>query len=203
MYARLGHHRDFNSWKKAVRQGEVFVTSGPLLSFKVNGEEAGRVVRLPAGGGEVVVDATMTSALPLREFELVRSGVVQDIEVTKLDDGEVHRLRIRRQMQIQKSCWLAVRGRGVPIRSLKNSISGDAPWIETDAVAHSGIIRVIVNDQPIRSDKDATTLIQLMRKQQEYYRESGRYNQADDRLRMLDLFDQAIHGFQKRHSNKG
>ncbi len=198
MYVKTGGRRDFDSWKKAVNRGAVFVTSGPLLEFTVNGVEAGGVVKLPAAGGEVVLDATLRSPLPLRDFEAVQSGEILDTKVSKSRHGAVHKLRIRQQIKINRSCWLSVRGRGVPIESLKNSIQGDAPWIETDAVAHSGIIRIIVDNQPIRSAPDATALTQLLRTQQEYYRTKGRYTEAGNRLKMLELFERAIEELQSR-----
>ena len=198
MYVRTGGRNDFPSWKNAVRQGEVFVTSGPLLEFTVDGRQAGGIVRLPAGGGEVVVDAEMASPQPLHDFELVQSGNVLNCEVTEETAGAVHRRQIRKRLRIENSCWLAVRGRGVPIRSLKASIQREAPWVETDAVAHSGIVRVIVDDHPIRSESDITSLITLLRNQQQYYRTQARYSEGRHRLRMQDLFEQAIEELRSR-----
>ncbi len=123
-----------------------------------------------------------------------------NIKVSESRHGAVHQLQIRQRVRINRSCWLGVRGRGVPIESLKNSIQGDATWIETDAVAHSGIVRIIVDDQPIRSEPDATALIQLLREQQEYYRTEGRYTEAEDRLKMLALFERAVEELQSRRS---
>lgn len=191
-YVMTGGRRDFAAWKQAVQRGRVFVTSGPLLSFTVNGLDAGSTITLPAGGGFVTVDAELTSPLTLREFEILQSGRVLTTKPDVSRTGSVHSLKLRQKIRIDKSCWLAVRGRGVPIQSLKNSIKSKESWVETDAIAHSGVIRVLVDDQPIRSSADARTLTKLLRQQQEYYREKGRYQAGADRLAMLDLFENAI-----------
>ncbi len=198
MYVKTDGHDDFQSWKDAVKRGEVFVTSGPLLDFTVNGQGAGSTVRLPAGGGFVTVDAEMTSPLPLHEFQIVRSGKALKIDDEESISGEIHERRIRQRLRIDRSCWLAVRGRSVPIQSLKDSIKSREVWIETDAIAHSGIIRVLVGDQPIRTKTDARELIQQLRTQQQYYREAGRYADGKDRLEMLSLFDQAVQQLESR-----
>jgi len=87
---------------------------------------------------------------------------------------------------------LAVRGEGLSIDSIRTAMRQKESWFKSDAVAHSATIRVIVGDQPIRSDEDANHLTVILQRQQEYYATSGRYARGEQRLRVLDLFEQAI-----------
>lgn len=192
MYVKTGGQIDFTAWKRALSQGAVFVTSGPLLKLTVNGEEIGSELHVARPGQEVLVEAELASPVELKQFELIVSGRPVRCEIEKIRSGPVQRWKLRHNLKVHESCWIAVRGRGVPIQSLVDSIQRDAEWVETDVVAHSGITRVLVGRQPIRSAKSARILIQQLQKQRDYYQNNGRYQSGEHRLKMVDLFDQAI-----------
>src|SRR5205807_448971 len=54
-YARLQEGQEFSyqNWVEAVRAGRTFVTYGPLVNFRVNGQDPGTVIKLPAPGQPV------------------------------------------------------------------------------------------------------------------------------------------------------
>ena len=81
MYVKMDSRRDFQSWKQAVKQGKVFVTSGPILSLSVDGTELGGTVRLPASGGEINIETELASPIGLRTFEIVQNGAPVNAEV--------------------------------------------------------------------------------------------------------------------------
>jgi hypothetical protein len=56
MYVRTGEQRGYPAWKRTVRRGEVFVTSGPLITFRVSGAGPGGRLDLP-GSGKVRIQA--------------------------------------------------------------------------------------------------------------------------------------------------
>ena len=190
--------RDFESWKTAVRAGRVIVTSGPILSVTANGAGPGDVVRLPTGGGEVTIVADLASPVGLKSLELVQSDRVVAVDVKASKLGSVHRRRFRKRLKIRESCWLAVRGGGVPILALQKSIKRKNDWTQTEAVAHSAAIRVIVGGKPIRSQPDARALVDMLGKQREYYRLKGRYQKAADRARVLSDFEKAVAELESR-----
>ncbi|MEO2015169.1 MAG: CehA/McbA family metallohydrolase [Fuerstiella sp.] len=198
MYVKTDGRRDFESWKRAVSAGQVLVTSGPVLSLNVSGVGPGGIVRLPASGGEVTIDAEIATPIGLKSFELVRMGDPVAAEVEKTKDGQVFRWRLHKRLQVRKSCWLAVRGEGQSIESVRAAVRRQEPWFKSDTVAHSAAIRIMVGDQPIRSTEDAEHLIETLQRQQEYYRTSGRYAQGEHRLRVLDLFERAITKLESR-----
>ena len=48
----------------AVRKGRTFLSTGPLLGLKVEGQLPGGIVRLPAGGGTVLIEASLEVGRP-------------------------------------------------------------------------------------------------------------------------------------------
>lgn len=198
MYVKTGGRVDFAAWKRAVSQGNVTVTSGPLLSLSINGRGPGETIKLPQGGGEITIKADLSTPIGLRKFEIVQNGDVIESTIVKKRDGPVHRWAVEQRVHVGESSWFAARGEGVPIRALEDSVERKAEWIETDAVAHTAAIRVLVGDEPIRSKNDAQALIKTLRTQQEYYRRNGRYAKGDDRLRVLALFERAVRELERQ-----
>ncbi len=198
MYVQTGGRRDFQSWTEGVRAGKVFVTSGPLLSFSVDKAGPGGTIRLPAGGGEVSITAGIASPVGLKHLEVVQNGKPLRLPIGRAFSEGVQQWTARGKLRITESCWLAARGRGVPIAAMEASIEKTQPWIETDAVAHTGAVRVIVGGKPIRSAAETAYLVKLLKRQQEYYRTKGRYDRGEDRLRVLELFERGIAELEKR-----
>jgi len=198
MYVRLGEKRGFAAWKRAVKNGRVFVTSGPVVAFRVNGQAAGETIRLPATGGEVTIEAKLSSPRELVSFELIRNGRPVSCDAMHSRTEGIHRLRIRRKLNVSESCWLAVRGEGRTIPAMAKSVRKGRTGIKAEEVAHSGVVRVFVDDEPIRSADDARALIETLRQRQAYYQNNGRYKRAEDRLRMLDLFERAVAELRRR-----
>jgi len=186
-YVRCGEQHDFESWKAAVRRGEVFVTSGPLIEFEVDGKGPGGIVRLPAEGGEVTLSAELAGPRPLQTLEVVQMGQPLEVEINKTHENGIHRWRVSRKLHVTRSCWLAARGTGGPKTAVEKGLN-----IKQNEMAHTGVVRVIVGDAPIRSEEDVQRLRKQLVQQLEYYRTKGVYEEAAHRLRFVTLFEQAI-----------
>ena len=187
MYVRTGAARGAVAWQDALRHGKVFVTTGPFIQFTVNGEEAGGTVRLPADGGEVVVEAELSTPLVAQNLELIQNGrpVTGAIRIWE-EDGIRHR-KISVRLTVKQSCWLAARGVGARMEVMAR-----------DSVAHTAAVRVLVGDGPIRSAMDASALIEAARVEREYYRQDGIYDRPEQRAHVLQLFDRAVAELQSR-----
>ncbi len=100
-YARLqpGEEFSYRAWIEAVRAGRVFVTNGPLLSFTVDGQDAGSVVELPDAGQTVHVRAEAKGLQPFGRLELIRNG-----EVIARTQGTLDQ-----PISIPEGGWLAVK----------------------------------------------------------------------------------------------
>ncbi len=185
-YVRSGERRDFDAWKGAVRRGEVFVTSGPLIQFDVNGIGPGGVVRLPQQGGKVTVAARLASPRRLETLEVIRMGEAVAVEPKKSRADGVNQLSLQHQMTITSSCWLAARGTGGPKTAVENGLN-----IRQDEMAHTGVIQVLVGDQPIRDTSEVEQLRKQLAMQQEYYRTRANFEEPAHRIHFIKLFEQA------------
>ena len=181
MYARTHGHPGAEPWNAAVRRGEVFATSGPIISLTVNGQGPGGEVRLPAQGGEVDVVATLESPRRLSSLEVVRNGRVEAKADGQAASVPLNALRIEQRIRVERSSWIAARGQGAEI-----------PVIGQNAVAHTAAVRVLVGDAPIGSREAATSLADQLRKQRGAYETTAEYDRPEHRLEMLALIDRAI-----------
>ncbi len=186
-YVQCGERRDFERWKDAVKQGRTFVTSGPLIEFTIDGQSPGGVVRLPASGGRVKIRAKLMSPRPIASLELVQMGEPLSTKPIASHSDDTHQLTIERELMVTKSCWIAARGTGGPKTAVERGLN-----IKQDEIAHTGIVQVLVGDQPIRSDTHIAALRGQLVAQQEYYRTRANYENAEHRLRFVKLFEQAI-----------
>lgn len=145
-YAWLGERPfTYESWMDAVRNGNTFVTVGPLLEFAVQGQPAGSMVALPAGGGTVDVSWEAASVnVPIAEIEIVVNGLVAE----QITVGGKLRHSGHASVAITGSSWVALRVRG--------SYYGRPG----DIAAHTSAVQVLTGDQPIFAQADAMAVLE-------------------------------------------
>ena len=107
-YANIGDDDlTFESWADAVRGGRTYTTSGPLMSFSVEGSQPGDELQLPSGGGLVHISAEAISLTgPVNRLEIVFNGkVIATVE----EKSGVNSLRFNDSVKLPGSGWLAAR----------------------------------------------------------------------------------------------
>lgn len=136
----------YESWKESVRQGNTFVTYGPLLEFSVDGVGCGGTVQLPASGGTLDVEWTVASCtVPVTRVELVVNGEVrEDCAVSGPEAKGFFRL------PVQGSGWAALR------------VRGGYPDKSQVILAHSSSVMIQVEHKPCFSAPDAMTILEQM-----------------------------------------
>src|SRR6516162_2323771 len=79
VYVHVGKELTWNKWWEGLRAGRSFVTNGPLLRVKANGELPGHVFTA-AAGKEVTVElkAELTTRDTIRFVEIVKDGEVEE-----------------------------------------------------------------------------------------------------------------------------
>lgn len=190
MYVRIPEGEDpddFDAWKRALRAGRVFVTSGPVIRLTVNGAGLGDRVPLGPGGGELRIRARLSSPLPLDGFDIVLNGSVVPTRPAKERAGGLHHWSIDHTMPVTRSCWIAARGTGARKMQLWN-----ATGINQRTAAHTAAIPVMVGKQPIRSKDSVKSVRQTLEERQRWYAEHGSFPGEAARARMLGLFDEAL-----------
>lgn len=188
MFVRSENSNDFASWKEAVRAGRVFVSSGPLLTkFKINGVRLGESVQLPAGGGEVEIEAEVVSPRQLSALELICNGEALKIGVVRSTERGINRWTVRRRIQIAESCWFAVRAFG----PRKVRLFAEGKQLQK-TMMHSAAIPVLVNDNSIRVAADVEDASDELRRFRERYQTEGKFPDEETRNAMVELFDRVI-----------
>jgi hypothetical protein len=106
-YAHLGKEGfNFDNWAQAVRTGNTFMTTGPLLLFSADGHAPGGEIVLGAGGGTVEVQVEARSYLPFHRVEVVLNGRVVS---AKEESAGTRELTLRDKVQVAGPAWLAAR----------------------------------------------------------------------------------------------
>jgi len=106
-YAFLGQEEfSFASWAKAVRSGNTFTTTGPLLLFQADGRVPGSDLTMTAAGGTVEVRAQARSVIPIHRVEIVFNGRVV---ASREEDRGAREMSLRENVRVAGPGWLAAR----------------------------------------------------------------------------------------------
>jgi hypothetical protein len=142
VYVNLGSE-DFNldNWIKGLQNGNSFITTGPMLFFKVNGEHAGSSFNVGSGTVQFQVDAEALTPDGKIPVEIVYNG---EVIYTATD--------LSTQITLKDSGWIAARCKGAhsnpiyinfegrpagyaePAEKFIKIIERLAEWVETKAL---------------------------------------------------------------------
>lgn len=115
LYAYIGEGEPFSAdaWFEAVRKGHTFVTNGPILDLRVNGQLPGETILLPGRQSvKVVASASGIKGMTApKRFALVVNGVaVQEIQPSDANQTE---LEIEMEIDPGTGSWIAVMAEGL------------------------------------------------------------------------------------------
>lgn len=116
------------AWFDGLQQGRVFVTSGPMLEFSINGQSMG--AELHVSSGERLLIKAQASMNPdvdaLSTLELIEQG---EVLMASASESGSPRLELRRELTAAHGTWFVLRARGK----------------DPGVVAHSAPIYVVVD----------------------------------------------------------
>ncbi len=150
-----GHNRtyvhaknlDFDSIAEAYRMGRTYATNGPVVHLDVNGVEIGDQLDLPAGGQTVRVTIKAYSRMGLSQAHLIVNG--KKVKTIPASGG---RLYASLDLNIEKSCWIAVHVEGPVNKEVEPwDLSPDQRNLQTQ-FAHTSPVYVRVGGKPIQPD---------------------------------------------------
>jgi hypothetical protein len=145
-YVKIPEDREFTyeEWKESVRQGNTFVTYGPLVEFSVEGKPAGTRIDMPASGGTVNISWEVASVtIPMSRVDLIVNGEVKE-SVAVPDWKGKGNWRIK----LTKSSWVALLVRGhYP----------DKPEI---IAAHTSPVMIKLKGLPMIVEADGLTILE-------------------------------------------
>jgi hypothetical protein len=101
----------YEKWLKGLKSGQSFVTTGPMLEVKVNGQLPGYVFAAARAVNECEVKGTVTSAAPIDRVEILINGKVTKTlrGLSEKTASGGYELAFECSVRIDGSSWLAVR----------------------------------------------------------------------------------------------
>jgi TolB protein len=188
VYVKVEGKFTMENWLSGLKAGRSFVTNGPVLALRVNGQGIGETVRLDAPG-KVRVEAEVQSAFPLSALELIVGGNVVRSEPCPAKHGEsgIVIKQLVADIAMERSDWMALRVRGPESRHVF-----DGP-----AWGHSSPVFVRVAGKSIASKKDAAFFVAWIDRLIDSMGRRNRYAKREDRQRVEALFRRAQTHFQE------
>ena len=106
-YAYLGQAEfNFANWAEAVRKGNTFMTTGPLVLFQADGHPPGDEITLGPGGGTVEARVEAKSFVPFHRLEVVLNGKVV---ASREDAAGTREMTLSEKVRVPGPGWLAAR----------------------------------------------------------------------------------------------
>jgi hypothetical protein len=145
-YVFTGKPFSVQAWQDGLRQGHNFFTTGPLLDFRIDGKIPGDILRLPAGGGTITLEGSVSCISPVSKLVVYHNGSL-------LKEFPVDRT-FREQVRVTESGWYSLYAEGPPNKFIDPKF----------AQATTNAIRVYVGDGKIRDRGSAEYFIRWIDK---------------------------------------
>ncbi len=150
-YAYLGQKEfSFANWAAAVRSGNTFMTTGPLLIFRADGHVPGEEISLGSGGGTVEVEVGARSYVPFHRVEVVFNGRVV---ASREENSGTRELTLKEKVQVPGVGWLAAR--------CASNLGPTTGW-GLGIQAHTSPVYVVVPGQELFSPPAVTYMLTLI-----------------------------------------
>ena len=151
-YAYLGQEQfNFDNWAKAVRRGNTFMTSGPLLHFHADGHTPGDEITIDSGGGTIEVQVEAKSFAPFHRLEVVSNGRVV---ASREDSNGTREMAMKEKLHVSGPGWLAA-------RCSSRQAHMTAMW-SLQVCAHTSPVYLRVPGQEVFSAPAATYMLTLI-----------------------------------------
>lgn len=111
-YVHLDGSLTYERWWEGLRAGRVFVSNGPLLRCRANGQWPGQVFK-SRGPMQIQLQGQLDSRDPIQAVELVRNG-------------RVERVQLPQTITVQESGWFLVRAIAEVTNTFRFASTG--PW---------------------------------------------------------------------------
>ncbi len=191
-YAYLGQEEfNMDHWAAAVRRGNTFMTSGPLLLFRADGHVPGDEITLGAGGGTVEVEAKATSYVDIHSLEIVFKGKVV---AAREEHGGTRQMTLRERVQVSGAGWLAAR--------CASRLGPSVAW-PYGIEAHTSPVYVRVPGQELFSASSAAYLLTLIEGAETWAQNLATRPDAERRARVLKVFGDAREHLHRRLHEHG
>jgi TolB protein len=186
-YVRLGSNFTPQAWVNALKQGNTFMSSGPLLEFQVNGKQPGESLSLAnAGEQEIRLEGSAWSVTRLRKVIIYKNGSVwKEIPLT----GDRFSVHFSERAKITSSGWFSLVAE-----------ADELPPAATDVFSQAvtNCIRVYVGQQKIRNANSAVYFIKWIEKLRAMTESPDLWRTPAEREHVFEQFRKASAVYQER-----
>ncbi len=110
-YTKVDGNLNYAKWLDGIRDGRTFVTTGPMIEFRINGNDIGSDVQL-SGSAEVQIEGAVTfdpDRDDLNFVELIQNGSLVH-RVSRIEG--LSRVAFSITHTVEETSWFALRGYG-------------------------------------------------------------------------------------------
>ncbi len=146
-YTKVQGPLTYANWLEGVREGRTFVTTGPLIEFRINGEDIGSEIELEEPiavqvTGSAVFDPELDA---LAFLELVHNGNVIG-RFSRIEGA--NRIEFSVSQMVNESSWFALRGYGERLNGRIRVTPGQFGLFKPTTNVHSAPIYVTLKHRP-------------------------------------------------------
>ena len=183
-YVHVGGKMTWERWIERYREGRSFATTGPLLTFDVNGSGVGEEIRFSPGTTyRATLRADVMSRTPIGRVEFVQNGRV----IESADARGARSFRLERQVQVDDSSWFAARVYGP-----------GAPGLTTEARAHSSAVYVIAGGKPPLVREDLVIALRWVDRLWSYLVERDNFGSRENREAAAEMIEDARRHYREK-----
>ena len=207
VYAKVEDQFTYENWVQALTDGKTFVSNTPFLSFQVDGQDPGSVIK-GKSEGTYHVKAEVWSQMPIDRLEIIANGeLIAEISVPA---GGSH-AAIEIPYQTVESVWVAARAyqliqkdtrKGLSLSQRRNDGGGPTylnnyyGTLRPEATfSHTSPIYIEIDSQPVRSKDDAHYFELYLQNVINWLDESGSFPTEAAKQEVLKAFEQGKQGF--------
>ncbi|MEW5977081.1 MAG: CehA/McbA family metallohydrolase [Acidobacteriota bacterium] len=189
-YAYLGQNEfSFANWARAVRGGNTFVTSGPLIFFQAEGLPPGNEITVRTGGATIEVRAEVTSTVPIHRLDVVLNGRVVS---SREESSGTKTLRMTDRIQVSGPGWVAARC------ASRLDLTGSLR-----IAAHTSPVYLRIPDQDLFSPDAGAYLLTLIEGAESWVKNLATRPAPDQLTKILGVFTEARDRLHQRMHQMG
>ena len=150
-YTKVQGPLTYSNWLEGVREGRTFVTTGPLIEFRINGEDIGSDIALDGPTAvQVTGSADFAPELDALAFlELVHNGNVIN-RFDRIEDANSIEFNV--SQLVNESSWFALRGYGERLEVNTKEAAFQFRFRKSTSHVHSAPIYVTLTNRPAIED---------------------------------------------------
>ena len=181
VYVQTSEEFSYGAWIEGMKAGRTYITNGPAIDMKVNGEAIGSTVAC-SRGGRVEVEVPFRSCYPVDSVEiLVNGSVVERCEFP----GGAREGSVRGEAAVEADGWVAARLWGNSRDSFDQSI-----------YAHTSPTYLECGRFQLEREADARFFIDGLDRSLSWVDTVGRYNDDRQREDVKELFRRGREAFE-------